>query len=80
VTCCTGCDGQGWTLAEEWDDLGRYAVNVRCEACDGQGELAECVECREPMPPSGDAVCGGCRVDLERADQAAETARIARVA
>lgn len=79
MNCCTSCDGQGTTLAEEWDDMGRYAVNVRCEDCEGHGELDECRECREPMPP-GELVCAGCRLDAERVDQAAEMARIGRVA
>lgn len=52
VEQCPGCDGHRTTLDQ--DDDGRD-IYVRCEACDGSGEIANCVQCDEIMPaPEGD--------------------------
>lgn len=80
MNVCTSCDGQGSTADEEHDELGRRVVAVRCENCGGVGELDECSECREPMPPGDHRMCGGCLLDAEREDQADEMARARRVA
>lgn len=79
---CCECDGQGLTRSEDWDEHGSHIVNVTCEACDGHGELTDCVGCDEPISlaayEEGSGHCGPCRADRERGDQAAEIARIRR--
>lgn len=51
MTHCTDCDGIGETRVEDYDEHGAYIVYVTCEACQGAGELSECLGCREPAPP-----------------------------
>lgn len=82
VQPCMECAGAGITQSEDWDDEGRRLVNVRCEACDGLGELVDCSRCDEPTAltyaEEGGGVCGPCRAGLEQGDARAEIARIRR--
>ncbi len=84
VSPCCACGGSGQTEDQDYDEDRSWTVRVRCEACDGTGQLADCDLCDEPMPLSeaelNGYVCGPCKADAERGDAAAEMARIRRMA
>lgn len=75
--CCLECDGRGRELSCEPDEPTCF---VRCEACDGSGELADCACCDEPtaLPELEDrgGHCFKCAAALELGDQAAEYLRV----
>lgn len=83
LQCCTACDGAGITRDADYDDEGLVSsVNVRCEACDGVGQLSDCRRCTEPTPipelEDGSGHCRACRVEMETGDQRDEMGRIGR--
>jgi len=65
VQDCPACDGQGKTRdVDYFDDGTTQLVWCKCEACDGSGQLANCISCDEILPaPEADKrgyVCECC--------------------